>query len=113
MANIVGIREYTNQARDGHGNVLPVGEEPALVATAVTATGTSAQHTFHERTRFAQLRSENIINWAMVPDGNPTAVIAGAGRLAAETHEFIGVAPGGRDDAGLATPQKIAIIIDT
>ncbi len=113
MANIVGIREYINQAKDGNGHVLPVGEEPALVATKITATGTSAQHTFNEQTKFAQIRTENIINWAMVANGNPTAVVAGTGRMAAEEREFIGIASGGRNDAGTRTPQKIAIIIDT
>ena len=113
MANIVGVREYINQARDGHGNVLPVGEEPALVATILTATGTSAQHTFQANTRFCLIHTENIINWAMTADHNPTAVVAGAGRLAAEESIFLGIAPGGKDAAGAATPFKIAIIIDT
>ena len=113
MANIVGIREYVNQARDGPGNVLPAGEEPALVATALTATGTTAQHTFNAKTRFFLIYTEDIINFAMVANGNPTAIIAGAGRMAAETSQFLGVKTGGKDDAGLATPQKIAIIIDT
>lgn len=113
MANIVGIREYVRQARDGNGHVLPAGEEPAIVATAITATGTSAQHTFNVKTRFFLIHSENIINWEITADGNPTAVIAGAGRMAAEEKQFLGLATGGRDDAGAATPLKIAIIIDT
>ena len=113
MANIVGLREYQNLARDGQGNVMPVGEEPALKATVLTATGTSAQTTLDENTRFILLHSENIINWHMTPDGNPTAIVAGTGRLAAEQSIFLGVRPGGRDDAGAATPMKIAIIIDT
>ena len=65
------------------------------------------------QTRFCLIHSENIINWAMVADGNPTAIVAGAGRMAAEEKQFLGIASGGRDDAGLATPQKIAIIIDS
>ena len=113
MANIVGIREYLNQAKDAHGNVLPAGEEPALVATPVTATATSAQHTFNAETRFVLIHSENIINWAMTADHNPTAIVAGAGRLAAEESIFLGIAPGGRDADGAVSPQKIAIIIDT
>lgn len=113
MADVVGIREYTNQARDGLGNVLPAGEEPALVATAVTATATSAQHTFNARTRFCLLLTEGIINFEMTADKNPTAVLAGAGRLVAGSQLFLGVATGGKDNAGVATPQKIAIIIDT
>ena len=113
MANIVGIREYINQARDGRGNVLPAGEEPAIAATAVTATGTTAQHTFNVLTRFFLIHSENIINWEITADGNPTAVVAGAGRMAAEEKQFLGLASGGRDDAGVKTPLKIAIIIDT
>lgn len=113
MANIVGVREYLNQARDARGNVLPVGEEPALVATAITATGTSAQHTFNAETRFAFIHTENIMNWAMTADHNPTAVVGGAGRLAAEESIFLGIAPGGRDADGAVSPLKIAIIIDT
>ena len=113
MANIVGVREYINQAVDGHGNVLPVGEEPALVATILTATGTSAQHTFNSATKFVFIHTENILNWAMTADHNPTAVIAGAGRLAAEESIFLGIAPPGRDADGAVSPQKIAIIIDT
>ena len=113
MANIVGIREYVRQARDANGHILPAGEEPALVATAVTATGTSAQHTFDVKTRFFLLHSENIINWAITADKNPTALVAGAGRMAAEEKQFLGLASGGSNDAGVATPLKIAIIIDT
>ena len=63
MANIVGIREYVNQAMDANGHVLPAGEEPALVATTITATGTSAQHTFNVKTRFFLIHTEDIINW--------------------------------------------------
>ena len=113
MANIVGIREYERQARDANGEVLPAGEEPAIVATAVTATATSAQHTFNVATRFVLIHSENIINWEITGDKNPTAVVAGAGRMAAEEKQFLGLATGGRNDAGTLTPLKIAIIIDT
>ena len=113
MANIVGIREYLNQAKDARGNVLPAGEEPVLVATAVTATGTSAQHTFNAETRFVFIHTENIINWEITADHNPTAIVAGAGRLAAEESIFLGISPGGKTAAGAATPFKIAIIIDT
>lgn len=113
MANIVGIREYVRQARDANGHVLPAGEEPAIAATALTATVTSAQHTFDVKTKFFLIHSENIINWEITADGNPTAVISGAGRMSSEEKQFLGLASGGRDDAGAATPLKIAIIIDT
>lgn len=113
MSNIVGIREYARQARDADGQVLPAGEEPAIAATALTATATSAQHTFNVLTRFFLIHSENIINWAITADKNPTAVVAGAGRMAAEEKQFLGLASGGRNSAGTATPLKIAIIIDT
>lgn len=113
MPNIVGIREYINQARDANGQVMPAGEEPAIAATALTATATSAQHTFNAQTRFILIHSEDLINWEMTADGNPTAVVAGAGRMGSEEKQFLGVASGGRNDAGAKTPQKIAIIIDT
>ena len=113
MANIVGIREYLKQARDANGHILPAGEEPAIAATAITATGTSAQHTFNVLTRFFLIHSENIINWAITADGNPTALVAGAGGMAAGEKQFLRLASGGRDAARAATPLKIAIIIDT
>ena len=113
MANIVGIREYVRQGRDANGHVLPAGEEPAIAATAVTATGTSAQHTFNVKTRFFLIHTEDIINIAITADGNPTATVAGAGRMQAEEKQFLGLASGGRNDAGVATPLKMAIIIDT
>ena len=113
MANIVGIREYINQATDGKGNVLPVGEEPALVATAVTATATSANHLLNEATNFVFIKSENVINWAMTADHAPTATVAGAGRMAAEESIFLGIGPAGRDVDGVRVVRKIAIIIDT
>ena len=112
FTDITSIREYVNQAMDGYGNVLPAGEEPAIVATALVPDGTSAQHTFNWRTRFFLIYINVSINWAMVANGNPTAIVDGAGRMAAETSQFLGVATGGRDDAGLATPQKLALILD-
>ena len=112
MANRVGIREYINQARDANGNVLPTGEEPAIAATTILATGTSAQHTFNAKARFFQIRTEDGINFAITANGNPTAIVEGAGRIPPNTLEFFGLASGGKTDAGVATPLKIAIIID-
>lgn len=111
-SDVTGIREYVNQARDGHGNVLPAGEEPALVATVFVPDGTSEQHTFNVKTRFFLIYTNVAINFSMVANGNPTAIINGAGRMAVDTSQFLGVKTGGKDDAGLATPQKIALILD-
>ncbi len=110
--NIVGIREYVRQARDANGHVLPAGEEPAIAATAITPTGTSAQHTFNVKTKFFLMHTVVAINHAITADGNPTAIVDGAGRMGAEETQFLGLASGGRSDAGAATPLKIALILD-
>ena len=113
MAALVGIREYINQARDANGNVLPTGEEPAIAATAIVPTGTSAQHTFNVQAQFFQIRAEDPVNFAITADGNPTAVVDGAGKIPSGGVEFFGLASGGRNDAGAKTPLKIALIVDT
>ena len=64
------------------------------------------------KARFFLIYANIAINFAMVADGNPTAVVNGAGRMAADTSQFLGLKTGGKDDAGLATPQKIAVILD-
>ena len=110
---VTGIREYLRQGTDADGKVVPAGEEPALVATAITVTGSSAQHTFNVATRFFLLKAgPSAINHAVVPGNNPTAIVDGAGRLGPEETQFLGLAVGGKNDAGVVQAQKIALILD-
>ncbi len=112
MADFVTLREYVNMARDANGNVLPAGEEPAIATQSKTPIGTTANFSaLNENTRFVLLSTKSIVNWAIA--ASPTAVVGGAGRLAADEKLYIGVQPGGRSAAGARTPLVIAIIIDT
>ena len=108
--SVFTVREYDNLATDANGNPIPVGLEPAIATQALTTSGSSQDLTaFNERTRYILIGCDGIANWVI----NGTAVVGGAGRLAASEHMFLGVAPGGRDDTGARTPLIISVIDDT
>ncbi len=99
---IFTIREYSRLAKDVNGYAIPVGEEPAIATQVKTTSGASQNLTaFHELTRFILIGCDGICNWTV--GATPTAVVGGAGRLAADEHMFFGVAP----------QNKIAVIDDT
>ena len=107
---IFTVREYEKLAVDANGNPIPVGLEPAIATQVKTTSGSSQDLTaFNERTRYIFIGCDGIVNWII--DG--TAVVGGAGRLAADEHIFLGVASGGRNDAGARTPLVISVINDT
>ena len=109
---IFTVREYDKLATDANGIPIPVGLEPA-VATQVKTTGVSSGSlsAFNNKTRYILIGVDTArVNWIIA--ASPTAVVGGAGRLAADEHMFFGVESGGRDDAGLRTPLTIAVIDD-
>ena len=106
---IFTVREYTDLAKDSHGHEIPVGVEPAIATQVITTSGTSqALAVFNEKTKFILIAGDAQMNW--VVDG--TAVVGGAGKLPAGVFLFMGVASGGRNDAGVRTPLAISVIDD-
>ena len=104
------VREYDKLATDANGHPIPVGVEPAI-ATQIKTTSPASQDldAFNKDTRYILIGCNGIVNWVI--DG--TAVLLGAGRLAADEHMFLGIQSGGRDDAGVRTPLVISVIDDT
>ena len=108
--SVFTVREYAKLATDANGNPIPVGLEPAVATQVKTTSGSSQDLTaFNNATRYILIGCDGIVNWII--DG--TAVVGGAGRLAADEHMFLGVQSGGRNDAGARTPLVISVIDDT
>lgn len=86
------ISEYSHQARDAMGGVLPSGQEPAVTTQKVGIGGVSDQSlAFNEQTRFVRVHADVACHLKF--GSNPTAAATGL-RLAANQTEFIGVKPG-------------------
>ncbi len=109
MANTFSVREYAELAKDSHGHEIPVGVEPAVATQTIVPSATSQALTaFNENTKFILISGDVPVNWVI--DG--TAVVDGPGRLPADVFLFMGVASGGKNDAGVRTPLAISVIDD-
>ncbi len=105
------IREYDKLAVDANGHEIPVGLEPALATQVVATSGTSASSAvFNVKTRYILIMGSGIMNYLVAAAG--PAVIQLAGRLPADVFLFMGVASGGKNDAGVRTPLLISVIDD-
>lgn len=91
------ITEYSNLALDRRGNVIPVGQEPAITVQQIVPGGASvASEAFSANTRFVRLHTDvncRIEFRAAGPGVDPTATAASQ-RLAAGATEYFGVLPG-------------------
>lgn len=100
----IHIREYEKQAVDAWGNDVAVGEEPALATQSLDITSsvvTSAA--FNARTRFIRIHNDSICQIDVGSSPSPSQ--GGAGRLPADTIEYLGVQVG--------QSHKLAVIEDT
>ncbi len=93
------ITEYDSLALDARGNVILVGQEPAIAVQQLVPGGASvASASFSGNTRFVRLHTDvtcRVEFRANGPDTNPTAA-ATSQRLPAGATEFFGVRPGYR-----------------
>ncbi|MGI9507333.1 MAG: hypothetical protein ACR2RE_30185 [Geminicoccaceae bacterium] len=100
---ILHIAEYTELARDGNGNVMPVGKEPAIATQEVDFTaGEAKSSAFQDATTLVRLFSDTAGHFLV--GAAPTATTAQDVPIAANAAEYFGVSP--RSVAGL----KISIV---
>ncbi|MCK5505545.1 MAG: hypothetical protein KAJ10_10305 [Thermodesulfovibrionia bacterium] len=97
--SILYITEYEKLAVDADGNIIPVGQEPAITTQAVSFTTTTPSAAFNTRTRFVRLTSDGECH--MLFGLAPTATTSHP-QLLADTPEYFGV--------GLGNSLKVAAV---
>ena len=92
MANMY-ISEYADLARDGDGNIIPVGAAPAVATQKIAFTGTAGvSAAFNNRTKFVRIYLDTA---GYILFGTaPTATTASDTPMAATTPEYFGVIGG-------------------
>lgn len=103
---ICDFTEYEDLSVDAHGNIIPVGLEPATANNPVAIGGASVQSAvFNARTKFVRVHADAACR---VEIGvNPTAVADVSKRIGANGTEYFGVAT--RD----GTQLRAAVITTT
>ena len=89
--SIAYITEYEDVALDGRGNVVPVGQEPAVATQVVTFSTSTASTAFNNRTRFVRITSDTECH--IIFAVAPTATTSHP-QMLADTPEYFGVSPG-------------------
>lgn len=97
---VLDVTEYVNLARDGVGNVMPVGGEPAPTQQVNITAGSLQSAAFGANSRLARVHAD--VACRVEFGTNPTATAASK-RMAAGQTEYFGVRPG----------DKVAVISTT
>ena len=90
--SVLYITQYENLAVDGKGNIIPVGQEPAIATQALTFSTSAPSAAFNSRTRFVRLTSDGEchLQFALAPTATTSHP-----QLLADTPEYFGVGEGG------------------
>lgn len=83
------INEYGSLPKNS-GNLVPIPQEPALVSTILTFTGTAASHTFNANTKFVIVSADAAFHYRV---GGDTAVTTHR-KIATDTEIPLGVVGG-------------------
>lgn len=87
MATMI-ISEYARMSRDDTGNLVPVGEEPAVATQVVSFTTSTASAAFNANTEFIRVIADAKAHFAIA--ASPTAT-ANSPYIASNTPEYFGL----------------------
>ena len=90
MAGNFYCREFANLAKDGHGETVMVGAEPALADQKLAFAATGVSMTLDDRTRFVEIHTDAVCHYRV----NAASVSTDSMRLGEGATVFKGVVPG-------------------